>query len=76
MDGTPEGKEMAGVHGNRTHRGRLKTPPTGFEDQAAHQHRTTPPLSGNKKVTKRFDSGKGLPGQARLPGGEPPAAPR
>ena len=34
--------EMAEVHGNRTHRPRCSRGPTGFEDRAAHQHRSTP----------------------------------
>ena len=28
---------LAEVHGNRTHRGDFSSPPTGFEDRAAHQ---------------------------------------
>src|SRR5207302_10257321 len=31
---------MAVAHGNRTHRGRLSAPATGFEDRASHQIRT------------------------------------
>ena len=30
---------MAVAHGNRTHRGRLSAPATGFEDRASHQIR-------------------------------------
>ena len=31
---------LAVAHGNRTHRGRLSAPATGFEDRASHQIRT------------------------------------
>ena len=31
---------MAVAHGNRTHRGRLSAPATGFEDRAPHQSGT------------------------------------
>src|ERR1700687_4726376 len=31
---------VAVAHGNRTHRGRLSAPATGFEDRASHQIRT------------------------------------
>src|SRR5205823_2431659 len=31
---------VAVAHGNRTHRGRLSSPATGFEDRAGHQIRT------------------------------------
>jgi len=30
---------VAVAHGNRTHRGRLSAPATGFEDRASHQIR-------------------------------------
>lgn len=40
--GCVSAREMAGAHGNRTHRPRCSRSPTGFEDRAAHQHRSAP----------------------------------
>src|SRR3989442_4434106 len=41
-EGSPNSSEisiLAVAHGNRTHRGRLSAPATGFEDRASHQIR-------------------------------------
>src|SRR5947207_6196535 len=39
LTNTSEIRNLAVAHGNRTHRGRLSAPATGFEDRASHQIR-------------------------------------
>src|SRR6267378_69789 len=43
---------VAVAHGNRTHRGRLSAPATGFEDRASHQIRKRY-REGNYQVSAR-----------------------
>ena len=40
LQGSLRCRSVAVAHGNRTHRGRLSSPATGFEDRAGHQIRT------------------------------------